>query len=80
MNEVDCRVLVFSSSSTVYGPATYFPTDEDHPTGPAITNPYGRTKYFCEQVMKDVAAQDKVRGEGTELYIGVYKWLYKWLY
>ncbi|KAK4287207.1 hypothetical protein Pmani_039716 [Petrolisthes manimaculis] len=59
MNEVGCRVLVFSSSSTVYGPATYFPTDEDHPTGPAITNPYGRTKYFCEQVMKDVAAQDK---------------------
>ncbi|KAK3862906.1 hypothetical protein Pcinc_031268 [Petrolisthes cinctipes] len=59
MSEVGCRVLVFSSSSTVYGPATYFPTDEDHPTGPAITNPYGRTKYFCEQVMRDVAAQDK---------------------
>lgn len=60
MSEVGCKRLVFSSSSTVYGSARYFPTDEEHSTGVGITNPYGRSKYVCEQIMKDLTVSDTV--------------------
>lgn len=59
MDEVGMRRLVFSSSSTVYGSAKYFPTDEKHTTGTGVTNPYGRSKYVCEEIMKDVAKTTK---------------------
>lgn len=59
--------LVFSSSSTVYGPAKYFPTDEEHPTGQGVTNPYGRSKFVCEEMMKDLAKAEEVRDEGGGL-------------
>lgn len=62
MGEVGCKRLVFSSSSTVYGAATYFPTDEGHPAGTRIASPYGRSKYFCEAIMRDLATADQVRG------------------
>ena len=52
--------LVFSSSATVYGKTQYLPLDENHPTGTGITNPYGQTKFFIEQIIKDLAATDKV--------------------
>lgn len=52
--------LVYSSSATVYGVPQYLPTDEEHPTGVGVTNPYGQTKYVCEQIMKDLAVADKV--------------------
>jgi UDP-glucose 4-epimerase len=47
------RILVFSSSATVYGDPGYLPYDEDHPTLP--TNPYGRTKLQVEQLLQDVS-------------------------
>jgi len=46
--------IVFSSSATVYGEPQYLPIDEDHPIG-GCTNPYGKTKYFMEEIMRDVA-------------------------
>ena len=46
-----CRHIVFSSSATVYGDARYLPFDEDHPVQP--TNPYGRTKAFIEDILRD---------------------------
>ena len=49
-----CRRLVFSSSANVYGKAIYLPCDEEHPLQP--TNPYGRTKYFIEEIIRDWAA------------------------
>jgi UDP-glucose 4-epimerase len=49
-----CRSLVFSSSATVYGEAVYLPYDEAHPVAPV--NPYGRTKLFAEQAIRDWAA------------------------
>ena len=52
--------LVFSSSATVYGKSQYLPLDEKHPVGIGITNPYGQTKFFIEQIIRDVAATDKV--------------------
>lgn len=43
--------LVFSSSATVYGLAKSMPIYEDFPT--SATNPYGRTKLFIEEILKD---------------------------
>ena len=54
MDSVGCRNIVFSSSSTVYGDPEYLPYDENHRLSPA--NPYGRTKLFVEEILKDWAA------------------------
>lgn len=53
------RKLIFSSSCTVYGVPQYLPIDEDHPTGQSCTNPYGRTKYFIEEMLKDLSVSEK---------------------
>ena len=50
------RMLVFSSSATVYGDPQYLPIDESHPT--AATNPYGRTKLHIEEILSDLARAD----------------------
>ena len=55
MVEFGVTKIVFSSSATVYGEPQYLPIDEDHPIG-GCTNPYGKTKYFMEEIMRDVAA------------------------
>lgn len=49
--------LVFSSSATVYGDPVTVPITEDQLAG-ATTNPYGRSKYMVEQVLRDLAASD----------------------
>ena len=54
MEKYGCSNLVFSSSATVYGDAHYLPYDEAHPLQPK--NPYGRTKYFIEEMIKDWSA------------------------
>lgn len=46
------RKLVFSSSATVYGSPQYLPLDEAHPT--SVTNPYGRSKLFVEEILADL--------------------------
>lgn len=46
--------LIFSSSATVYGQAP-IPYTEDYQTGAGITNPYGRTKFIIEEIIKDTA-------------------------
>lgn len=50
-NEV--RAFVFSSSCTVYGEGQQSPIDENAPLVPA-SSPYGSTKQFGEQIVKDV--------------------------
>lgn len=47
--------LVFSSSATIYGSAPY-PYVETEQTGVGITNPYSRTKYMIEEIMRDLAS------------------------
>jgi UDP-glucose 4-epimerase len=59
MKEHSCYQLVFSSSCTVYGNPEKLPITEDHPTG-NVTNVYGRTKYFIEEMLKDITAADEV--------------------
>lgn len=46
--------FVFSSTCATYGEPQYVPMDELHPQKPA--NPYGWSKLFCEQIMKDYDA------------------------
>lgn len=53
------RNLVFSSSATVYGDPQHLPIDEQHPVG-GCTNPYGKTKYFIEEMIKDHCKAEKV--------------------
>lgn len=55
MMEFGVTRIVFSSSATVYGQPQYLPVDEKHPTG-NCTNPYGKTKFFMEEIIKDVSA------------------------
>ncbi|NP_001085067.1 uncharacterized protein LOC432137 [Xenopus laevis] len=52
MNSHGVKNIVFSSSATVYGDPSYLPIDESHPVG-GCTNPYGKTKYFIEEMIKD---------------------------
>jgi UDP-glucose 4-epimerase len=51
MEEVGVNHVVFSSSATVYGTPKYVPQDEAHPIAPE--SPYGRSKAFVEDVMRD---------------------------
>jgi len=48
------RRLVFSSSAAVYGMPERVPIPEDHPTAPI--NPYGRTKWMFELILRDYDA------------------------
>lgn len=52
MQAANIKTIVFSSSATVYGDPVYLPFDEKHPLAP--TNPYGQTKLFIEEMLKDV--------------------------
>lgn len=58
MAEAGCKRLVFSSSATVYGMNNPSPLKEPMPTG-AVTNPYGRTKYIIEEILKDTCVSDE---------------------
>ncbi len=57
MNEFGVKKIVFSSSATVYGVATEMPLVEGMPLG--AINPYGRTKYFIEEMLRDLYVADK---------------------
>ncbi|CAL8291401.1 UDP-glucose 4-epimerase [Gadus morhua] len=50
--------LVFSSSATVYGDPQRLPIDEQHPVG-GCTNPYGKTKFFIEEMISDQCKANK---------------------
>ncbi|MHA7871503.1 MAG: UDP-glucose 4-epimerase GalE [Hyphococcus sp.] len=56
LEAANARSIVFSSSATVYGELNDNPVAEDASTGPA--NPYGRTKLFIEEILKDLAGSD----------------------
>ena len=58
MQEFGVKKIIFSSSATVYGSENEGECKETMPTGQGITNPYGKTKYMIEEILKDVAASD----------------------
>ncbi|MFO0755034.1 MAG: UDP-glucose 4-epimerase GalE [Byssovorax sp.] len=54
MLDAGVKRLIFSSSCATYGVAREVPITEDHPQAPI--NPYGRSKLFVEQILRDYAA------------------------
>jgi len=56
MAKHQCKSIVFSSSATVYGDPHQNPITEDFPT--FATNPYGRTKLFVEEMLRDLYISD----------------------
>ena len=57
MKEYNVKKLVFSSSATVYGDPEIIPITEECKTG-GTTNPYGTSKLFVEQILKDLYKSD----------------------
>jgi len=53
MDKYGCNQFIFSSSATVYGSKAQSPLKETDQIGYSITNPYGQTKYFQEQILND---------------------------
>lgn len=55
MDSCDCKTIIFSSSACVYA-------EQDHPadelTAIKPNNPYGRTKYFVEEIIHDWSKTD----------------------
>jgi UDP-glucose 4-epimerase len=56
MQEFGCKSIVFSSSATVYGDPETTPIKEDFPL--SATNPYGRSKLFIEEILRDLYISD----------------------
>jgi hypothetical protein len=56
LSERGVKKFVFSSSATVYGDPEMLPLREEARL--QATNPYGRTKLFIEEILRDVHAAD----------------------
>jgi UDP-glucose 4-epimerase len=56
MSNAGVRILVFSSSATVYGNPHSVPIRENFPL--SVTNPYGRSKLMVEEILRDLMLTD----------------------
>ena len=56
MREFNVKNIIFSSSATVYGKPKTVPINEEFPL--SVTNPYGRTKLFLEEIFRDLYISD----------------------
>ena len=56
MERAGVRRIVFSSSATVYGNPETVPIPESSRL--QVTNPYGRTKLICEDILRDLQVAD----------------------
>jgi len=57
MQKNNCKKIIFSSSATVYGDPKTTPIKEDFSL--SATNPYGRSKLFIEEILRDLHVADK---------------------
>ena len=57
MRKYGVKKFIFSSSATVYGDPEVIPITEECKVG-GTTNPYGTTKLFIEQILKDLYKSD----------------------
>jgi len=57
MKDAGVFKLVFSSSATVYGDPAEVPISEQCPLRRS-TNPYGRSKFMVEEILRDISAAD----------------------
>ncbi len=56
MQKNNCKKIIFSSSATVYGNPKTTPIKENFPL--SATNPYGRSKLFIEEILRDIFVSD----------------------
>jgi UDP-glucose 4-epimerase len=56
MKKYGVKKLIFSSSATVYAAENTMPLTENASLGAA--NPYGWTKFMCEQILRDACEED----------------------
>lgn len=68
MKKYNCKSIVFSSSATVYGAAPV-PITEESQAGIGITNAYGRTKYFIEQILEDFYQSTVIAGDNWNILV-----------
>jgi len=57
MKKNNLKKIIFSSSATVYGCPDSMPLNETFETG-KCANPYGRIKFFIEEILKDIYESD----------------------
>lgn len=57
MKKHEVYTIIFSSSACVYGMPKVLPLNEDSPLN--AINPYGRTKLYCENILKDLYNSDR---------------------
>ena len=57
MKKHNVKKFIFSSSATVYGNPEKVPITEESKIG-ETTNPYGTTKLYIEQILKDLYKSD----------------------
>lgn len=60
--------IIFSSSATVYGDPHQSTCVETLETGRSLTNPYGKTKYMIEEILKDTSFAD------PELFVSILRY------
>lgn len=75
MKDFNVKRFIYSSSATVYGVPEKLPLVENMKTGDC-TNPYGKTKYMVEEVLKDLCTSDKVPNLSTSLVFSIKIQLY----
>lgn len=75
MRDFNVKRFIYSSSATVYGVPEKLPLVENMKTGDC-TNPYGKTKYMVEEVLKDLCTSDKVSNMSTSLVFSIKIQLY----
>jgi UDP-glucose 4-epimerase len=72
MEQANVKNLVFSSSATVYGDPHTVPILEDFPL--QATNPYGRTKLFIEEILRDTSSADTLKHSENPWKIAVLRY------
>lgn len=66
------KSLVFSSSATVYGDPHTVPIAENFPL--SATNPYGRTKLFIEEILRDLSQSDHNNSSSSPWKIAILRY------
>ncbi len=57
MAKANVKNIVFSSSAAIYGNSDFVPIKESSAIG-GVVNPYGRSKFFIEEILKDIYKSD----------------------
>lgn len=58
MSDHNVKKLIFSSTAVVYGEPEALPLRETNRVGIGIPNPYGRTKFMIEEILRDISVAD----------------------